>query len=212
MKKVILAIAFIAVGVACKNEKKKEVKIEKAVEVETLVKKMGNVNVITSKVEWKGTKPTGAHNGIVNLSTGSLNVENGEIKGGEFVIDMESIKCLDIPENDGKNKDLVDHLNGDDFFAVKKYPTAKFVIASAEKSGDNVEITGNLTIKGKTKSITFPASFSQTDIGYSLKSEPFKIDRTQFDITYKSKTIDAALKDKFIDDLIEFVIVVNAKK
>lgn len=212
MKKLVLAVAFVAVGlVSCKKDKKK-VEAKEAVKVETPVKKEGNVNIATSVIEWKGTKPTGFHNGTVNLSTGSLNVENDKIKGGEFVIDMNSIVCLDIPADDKGNKDLVGHLKNGDFFDVPNNPTAKFVIAEVKENGDKIDVIGNLTLRGAEKSIKFPATFTKTDDGYNLTSDAFKIDRTQFGITYKSKTIDAALKDKFIDDLMEFVVKVNAKK
>lgn len=213
MKKVFFAIAFVVVSMAsCKNDKKK-VEVKEAVKVENKAKTEGNVNITTSVVEWKGTKkPAGAHNGTVNLSTGSLNVENDKITSGEFIIDMSSIKCLDIPADDDGNKDLVGHLKNEDFFDVPNNPTAKFVIAEVKENGDKLDITGNLTLKGTTKSITFPATFTKTEEGYNLTSDMFKIDRTQFGITYKSKTINAALKDKFIDDLMEFVVKVNTKK
>lgn len=212
MKKIMFVIAFVAVSlVSCKKEKKK-VEAKEAVKVENKAKNEGNINVATSTIEWKGTKPTGSHNGTVDLSTGSLNIENGKIKGGEFIINMKSIKCLDIPADDEGNKKLVGHLNSGDFFDVANYPTAKFVIASVKENGNKVDITGNLTLKGTTKSVTFPATLNSTSEMTTLKSETFKIDRTQFGITYKSKTIDAALKDKFIDDLMELTVNIKAKK
>jgi len=67
-------------------------------------------------------------------------------------------------------------------------------------------------LKEITKSITIPAMVTETDGMASIKSESFKIDRTEFGVTYKSKSIDAALKDKFIDDLMEIAIDIKAKK
>lgn len=212
MKKVFFAITFVAISLAsCKKDKKK-VEAKEAVKVEKKAEIEGNVNVTTSVIEWKGTKPTGFHNGTVNISTGSLNVEKDSIKSGEFIIDMKSIKCLDIPADDEGNQKLVGHLNGVDFFDVDNNPTAKFVIAEAKEKEGKLQVTGNLTLRGTTKSITFPATFAKTDDGYSLTSDAFKVDRTQFGITYKSKTIDAALKDKFIDDLMEFTVKIYTKK
>ncbi len=211
MKKILLAIAFVAIGVvSCKKEKKNEVKTEAPVEVKHKVIKEGNVNVATSVVEWIGSKPAESHNGTIKLSLGTLNVEEGKIKGGEFVIDMNSIANLDV---EGKYKTkLENHLKGTDFFDVAKFPTAKFVIADVKQDGEKVDVTGNLTIKDKTKSITFPATFKTTETGYVLESESFKINRLDFGVTYKSKTITASLKDKFINDLIEFKVKLNVKK
>lgn len=213
MKKSILTLALISIAfTACKENKKDKVEVKEAVEVKQEVEKEGNVNITTSTISWKGTKPGGGHDGTVNLSTGTLTLEEGAIKGGEFVIDMNSIKCSDIPEGEDNQK-LVGHLKNDDFFSVEKFPTAKFVITSTEKDGDKLNITGNLTLKDVTKSITIPGTLSEgTDGNVTLKSEPFKIDRTDFGVTYKSKKIDAALKDKFIDDLMEFTISIDAKK
>lgn len=212
MKKTVLFLALVsAVALtSCKENKKDKTKTEKPVEVET-VKEEGNVNISTSAIQWKGTKPGGAHNGTVNLSTGTLAVEDGKIKGGNFNIDLNSIKCLDI-EDEEQNTKLVNHLKNSDFFDTERFPSASFEIASAEEKDGKLSITGNLKIKNETKSITFPASFSEENDMYVLKSDPFKIDRTDFGITYKSKSIDAALKDKFIDDLMEFTFLINAKK
>lgn len=213
MKKSILTLALISLAfTACKENKKDKVEVKEAVEVKKEVEKEGNVNITTSTISWKGTKPGGSHDGTVNLSTGTLTLEEGAIKGGEFVIDMNSIKCLDIPEGEDNQK-LVGHLKNDDFFSVEKFPTAKFVITSTEKDGDKLNITGNLTLRDVTKSITIPGTLSEDAEGnVTLKSEAFKIDRTDFGVTYKSKKIDAALKDKFIDDLMEFTISIDAKK
>ena len=125
---------------------------------------------------------------------------------------MKSISCLDLEAGKGKEK-LEAHLNNEDFFEVDKFPTAKFVVTSSEVKGEKTEITGNFTLKGITKSITIPASIYEAEDGsLSLKSDVFSIDRTEFGVTYKSKKIDAALKDKFIKDLIEICFDIKAKK
>ena len=214
MKKSILAIAFIALtAISCKTEKKKA---ETSEEVKD-VKKVENVinsykaNIAESVINWKGTKPTGAHNGNVKLASGILDIENGALKAGEFTIDMKSINCLDLEAGKGK-EDLEGHLKAGDFFDVEKFPTAKFVVASSEMKDGKLQVTGNLTIKDITKSITIPAEISEADGVVTFKSETFGVDRTEFGVTYKSKKIDAALKDKFINDIMEMSFDVKAKK
>lgn len=215
MKKIVVAIAFVAVGlVSCKGEKKDKVEAKEAVEVvktEVEEVKNGNVDVATSVVTWKGTKPTGAHNGTVTLKSGNLDVDNGAVKGGEFVIDMNTINTLDLKAGDGK-EDLDGHLKASDFFNVEKYPTAKFVITSVEEKDGKLAVTGNLTVKETTKSITIPATVSTADGVTTFKSDVFNVNRTEFDIKYKSKSFFDNLKNKFIDDLVEFSFDVKTKK
>ncbi len=214
MKKSILAIAFVALAaVSCKTEKNKVTASEEVKDV----KKVENVinsykaNVAESTVTWTGSKPTGSHTGVVNLASGLLDIENGTLKSGEFTIDMTSISNTDMEAGKGK-EDLEDHLKKGDFFDVEKFPTAKFEVASSEMKDGKLHVTGNLTLRGTTKSITIPATISEADGMATFKSDVFSIDRTDFGVTYKSKKIDAALKDKFINDLMEISFEIKAQK
>jgi polyisoprenoid-binding protein YceI len=78
---------------------------------------------------------------------------------------------------------LTDHLKSGDFFEVNEFPTAKFESTKVEQTGDKATITGNLTLHGVTKEISFPATVSFSKAGFSLKSD-FDIDRTQFGMTF----------------------------
>ena len=214
MKKTIMAIAFLALAtVACKTEGKKVDTKDAEIVKEKVVNPINSykANIADSKITWTGSKPTGSHNGDLKITSGVFDIENGIVKAGEFTIDMNSINCLDLEAGKGKEK-LEGHLKNADFFDVEKFPTAKFVVTNSEvKDGANV-ITGNLTLKETTKSISIPVTVSEADGIATIISESFKIDRTEFGVTYKSKSIDAALKDKFIDDLMEFTIAIKAKK
>ncbi|CAM1357147.1 YceI family protein [Tenacibaculum halocynthiae] len=214
MKKSILAIAFIALTViSCKNDKKKAATGEEVKDV----KKVENVinsykaNVAESVVAWKGNKPTGSHNGVLKIQNGIFDIENGTLKAGEFTIDMNTITCTDLEAGQGKEK-LEGHLKASDFFDVEKFPTAKFVIASSEKKDGKIHVTGNLTLKDVIKSITIPVTVTEDGDSATLKSETFSVDRTEFGVTYSSKKFDAALKDKFINDLMEISFDIKAKK
>lgn len=215
MKKSIIAIAFLALStVACKTdstktETKEAVKVEKTVENPISSYK---ASVSESSVAWSGSKPTDTHNGDIKILNGLFDIENDVLKTGEFTIDMKSINCLDLEAGKGKAK-LEGHLKNVDFFDVEKFPTAKFVVTSSEAKGDKTNITGNLTLKDVTKSITIPTTIKQGEDGTVIfKSDVFSIDRTEFGVTYKSKKIDAALKDKFINDLLEISFEIKAKK
>ena len=218
MKKSFVFVLFLSLGfVACKNEKKAESQ-DTVVAVEEVKKEVINVeegtyvaNAETSVLNWKGSKPTGTHNGTVNLTDGSFTVAGGELTGGSFTVDMGTITVLDIPAEEKGNKNLTGHLKSGDFFDVENNPTSTFVITSVDQT-EGVVITGDLTVKGITQSIAFPAEVASTEAGVVLKGAPFMIDRTKFGIEYKSKSIFDDLKDKFIDDEFEISFEVNAAK
>ena len=210
MKKILsLSIIALALLFSCKGEKKEKIVVKEEVKVEETIM-VNNVDLTTSVMTWKGTKPTGSHDGIVSFSSGGMIVENGVLKEGEFVIDMSTIKNLDMEGSDGAGK-IEKHLKAPDFFDVEMYPTSKFVITSVLDVEGNTAVTGNLTIKDVTKSITIPATVSTTDGITTFKSELFNIDRADFNVKYGSKRWIEGLKDKFIDDLVEMSFVVISK-
>jgi len=205
MKKVILSLVAVAtILVSCKGKEDKKVVVKEATKVEKVVVE-NNVNVAESLMLWKGFKPTGSHNGTVKLSSGAMSVSNGVITG-EFVIDMNS-----ITDADGSTR-LEGHLKNADFFDVEKYPTSKFVITSSEVKEGKVQVTGNLTIKDVTKSITIPATVTEVEGIVTFKSEIFELNRADFNVKYGSKTFFGNLKDKFINDNMEMSFEVKGTK
>jgi polyisoprenoid-binding protein YceI len=172
-----------------------------------------SVDLTSSMVEWKGFKPTGQHNGTLALKSGALYIKENTPVGGEFVIDMQSLKVLDIedPEYNGK---LTGHLNSPDFFDVANNPTANFVITQVVRTTESntYELTGNLTIKGITKSVGFKANVTLEGDKASSSTPEFTIDRAAYDIKFKSKKFFDDLKDDFINDEIALVIKLNASK
>lgn len=213
MKKIILSLAIVAtVLTSCKEAKKEKVEAKEAVKVAINVAELNNVDTATSVLNWKGSKPTGTHNGTVSLKSGGLLVEEGKLTQGNFVIDMSTIKVLDIPADKKGNADLVGHLSSPDFFEVATYPASKFVITNVEEVEGKLAVTGNLSIKDVTKSVTIPATLTEVDGVSVFKSETFNINRADFNIKYKSKTFFNDLKDKFVDDLVEISFEVSTKK
>ena len=211
MKKVLIAlVALSTILVSCNGEKKEKVVVSEEVTVEK-VAIVNNVDLTTSMMTWKGTKPTGEHNGTVALKSGGLVVENGVLKEGEFVIDMSTIKNLDMAGSAGAGK-IEAHLKNADFFDIAVYPTSTFVITSVLEVEANLAVTGNLTIKDVTKSITIPAKISSEDGVTTFTSALFNIDRADFNVKYGSKRWIEGLKDKFIDDLVEMSFVVKTIK
>jgi polyisoprenoid-binding protein YceI len=150
------------------------------------------VDLAGSTLGWTGTKPSGKHNGTVALSGGSLQVKKGKVLGGNFTLDMKSIADTDM--QGGGKEGLEKHLKSPDFFDVEKYPTAMFEITGITSlaatqhvfyEGATHNISGNLTMHGVTKNISFPAMVNVN--GKSLTaSADFNVDRTEWGISYGS--------------------------
>ena len=211
MKKIILSLVVVAsVLTACKENKKEKVEVKEAVKVEAAISEVNNVDTALSVLNWKGTKPGGAHDGTVALQSGVLSIQNGTLKGGEFVIDMSTITNLDMKGSKGAGK-IEGHLKNADFFDVAVYPTSQFVITKVEEVNGKLAVTGNLQIKDVTKSITIPATISTVNGVTIFTSETFNVDRADFNVKYASKKWIEGLKDKFIDDIMEFSFVIKTK-
>ncbi len=168
-----------------------------------------NKKVTSSEIFWKSYKSlkaeSFAHFGTVILKAGdvTLNSKN-EIIAGNFIMDMNTIVADDM--KDDKNKDMLErHLKSDDFFNVKKFPTVFFKILSVKKSSDsknNSIVTGNLTIKGITKKISFPANILVNGNSVSVITPIFKFNRRDFDLKYE--TFEDMLIAKEVEMRIKF--------
>ena len=212
MRKIVLSlVVFAALLTACKGEKKEKVAVKEAVKVETNIATLNNVDTAVSVLTWKGSKPTGSHNGTVALQSGGMLIEEGVLKGGVFVIDMNTITNVDMAGSAGAGK-IEGHLKAPDFFDIAVYPTSKFEITNVEEAEGKLAVTGNLQIKDVTKSITIPAALSEVDGSYVFKSDNFNIDRADFNVKYGSKKFFDNLKDKFINDLVEMSFEVKTSK
>jgi polyisoprenoid-binding protein YceI len=81
------------------------------------------------------------------------------------------------------------HLRSPDFFDVEKYPTLTFTSTKVTRSGDDLEVTGNLKIKDQEHPITLKGEvtgpskdpWGNTRVGFSLSGE---LDREQFGLTW----------------------------
>lgn len=158
------------------------------------------VDTSKSTFEWKASKVTGKHNGMVPLKSGSLEVKDGKVVGGEFVANLKDFTIIDL-SGEWATK-FITHMKSEDFFEVKKFPTAKMKI----KSVKGTKATGDLTIKGKTNEVTFEMKESKgTYVG------TLKFDRTKFDMKYGSNNFFKNLGDKAINDevIVEYKLVLK---
>lgn len=222
MKKIFLSLSMIALMSlnSCKNEKNKNTSIEPefletTVHLDTLSNYL--IDTTVSIIKWTGEKPTGKHKGTVALQNGGFIVTDGKVENGLFVIDMTSISVVDLVGKD-KTK-LENHLKGlggkeseDHFFNTTKFPTSTFKITSLEETLSIGSVKAILTLKGIAKPVEFPAEIVITNDSITLHSNPFKINRTQWNVTYASKSFFDDLKDRTVDDEIELEVFVKALK
>lgn len=221
MKNLVVIMALVFAFASCKGPSGDKAKVTDAQEEATAssTAKKVNVDKDASVVTWVGSKPTGSHNGIIKLSSGDLSVENGQVVAGEFVMDMNTVESQDKGMPATANDKLGKHLKSADFFDVEQFPTAKFVIvkvddianrASAEAlqlEGATHYVTGNLTMKGTEKGVSFPAIITVDENGVSAKAE-FTIKRTDWGMSYGN---DKSFGDKFIHPEVKVGFDVAAK-
>lgn len=158
-----------------------------------------------SKVEWLGKKVTGEHKGTIKIKSGDLEMKDGKLSGGNIVIDMTTINTTDL-EGDWKKK-LDGHLNSPDFFNTSEHKTASFKVTDVKSGGkDKYTVTGDLTIKGITKPVTFNVNNKK-----GMYKGTIKFDRTKFDVKYKSGSFFENLGDKMIYDDVELTFSLATK-
>jgi polyisoprenoid-binding protein YceI len=204
----ILTVVVLAMSIIGCKKKADEAKTTDAVDASsaevTAVKY--NANTTESVIEWKGFKPTGTHNGTINLESGVLTASNGKIQSGTFLIKMNSL------EDSENNERLEGHLKSADFFDVEKYPSAGFEVTGFEEKEGKMMLSGNLKLKEKTNNVTFSVTLASEGDHLTLTSDTFVIDRSKWDVKYGSKSFFDDLGEKFINDEIELKITLKATK
>jgi polyisoprenoid-binding protein YceI len=140
-----------------------------------------------TEVKFTGTKPNGKHDGGFKSVTGTASVTGTDATTLKIKLDIDTTSLY------SDNEKLTTHLKSPDFFGVKSNPKATFESTKVEKDGADYKVTGDLTMLGQKKSITFPAKIAATDTGVTLTSS-FSIDRTQWGMTYGAGKVDNLVK------------------
>lgn len=154
-----------------------------------------------SKIEFVGSKVTGSHNGSFRKFSGTIDFSGQpETSRVNITIEAASIEADD--------PGLTKHLKTPDFFDVEKFPQTTFVSTAIKPGGEKGAthtITGNLTMHGVTKSITFPANIAIAPEAITVDST-FSINRKDFGINY------AGAADNLIRDEVLLTLKVRAVK
>ena len=155
-----------------------------------------------SKVTWVGSKVTGKHDGGFSTFKGTVDVVDGAPEKSKVDVQIEADSLTSDTEK------LTGHLKSPDFFDVKTHPKATFVSTEIKKGGDKGAthtVTGNLTIKGITKTITFPATVTLSGDAANVDAE-FAINRRDFSLNY------AGMPNDLIRDDVVIKLVIRGKK
>lgn len=156
-----------------------------------------NIDTAESSVKWLGKKVSGEHFGEINITSGNLVIsEEGKLTGGTFVIDLNSIDVQDMEAGEYRDK-LTGHLKSEDFFDVSNHPTATFEITEVKEGAatNDLLVSGNLTIRGITKNITFEAKASEVSAESFVADADFNIAREDWGVNYAGKADDLISKE-----------------
>jgi polyisoprenoid-binding protein YceI len=155
-------------------------------------------NQETSRVDWVGAKVTGKHDGGFRAFSG--NIEGQTLESAKVSVDIDMTTLFtDNPKLEG-------HLKSPDFFDVAQFPKARFVSSSIVPAGEGIStVTGNLTLHGVTKELSFPATITLGDEGATAKAD-FGINRKDFGIVYPGAP------DDLINDEVLLKLDIQAKR
>lgn len=162
--------------------------------VEEVMEKTVSVKLDESNVMWSGEILGGlkSHNGTLKITDGNLEMKGTDIVGGKFTVDMKSMNPLDSNYSEDKTAaDLVGHLSTGDFFLVDSFPTASFVVKSADMTAKT--ITGDLTVRGTTKEETI--SDVALDMTNMSASGNLTFDRQDYNVAFSTGAKDFVLSD-----------------
>ena len=153
-------------------------------------------NKTQSLIRWYGEELTGkTHFGNLSFKEGRIELQDGLIIGGNFVVNMTSLSVEDL--SGGSKARLEGHLRSDDFFSVDKYPEATLKISQKAKvEGDVQKLYGELTIKG----IKHAVDFSIILVDKKTATANLTFDRSKYNVRFRSGSFFENLGDKLILD------------
>ena len=163
------------------------------------------IDVGSSKIEWTGRNLTGAHSGTIGLREGQIEVAAGQPLRGSFILDMHTIRNVNL-EDSGMRQKLLQHLMSEDFFEVRTFPTAEFSLLKftplpeAKPGNPNYEIAGELKMKGASHEIVFRAILAPTPDGLFAADAHLDIDRTRWNVLYGSGKFYQKLGKHLVND------------
>jgi polyisoprenoid-binding protein YceI len=130
------------------------------------------ISSITFKIKNAGIGVDGSFKGF----QGIVDFNPDDLATSKLNVSVES-KTIDTDNSIRDN-----HLREEEYFGVEKHPRISMKSSKIEKvSEGKYKATFNLTLKGKTESVSFPFSYSKTSTGYKLNGS-FDIDRRDYEV------------------------------
>ena len=202
-KFIIPASIIILTLIGC--GKKNETKDIKVGNTSSTYLEKGSYDIINteSELKWIGKElSTDTHTGTLALKKGKIDVNANGVIHGEVEIDMTTITVTDMQGKWGTK--LEGHLKSPDFFDVEKYSSAFITFQSDENpiKNNQINLTGELTIKDITHPISFTAELLQKKPTLKAKAS-MSFDRSEYDVRFRSGKFFEDLGDKLILDDIE---------
>ena len=162
-------------------------------------KSVKKINSTESNINWRAKKIIGQHAGTLKFKEGTLEFVEGQLVGGFFVVDMNSLAVSDL--RGFLKKKLEKNLKSKDFFETEVHKTARMKITSISGEKDLYEVTADFTIKGLTNSVVFNMSMQD-----STATATLALDRTIFGVRYKSSGFFGNIKNKAIVNLFDLEV------
>ena len=144
-----------------------------------------------SSVGYIGAKVTQTHEGGFRTVSGSITLHPDAVERSAIEVRVATDSLFADEEK------LTNHLKSPDFFDVAQFPEASFRSTSIRAGGSDGAthtITGDLTMHGQTKAISFPATVVVTAESVEARAE-FTINRKDFGIVYPGMPDDLIRDD-----------------
>jgi len=222
---VLVVIALVIIGTLIVKGGKSEKTLEQSVQDQSTVTDSSKMELAsgsfeldteTATVQWEGRKTLiegYVDRGTLSVQESELTANEDGLSSGSILFNMDSIKTVSTGVGGGQ-AGLDKHLKSADFFDVAQFPTATFEITGSEKT--EVEhmynVSGNLTMKGVTESVTIPMELFMSENGLRLIATA-NLDRTKWNVVYGSGSFFDNLANNVIDDMfaISFDLVAKEK-
>ncbi len=175
------------------------------------------VDIHESIIRWTGRNLFNFHHGTLKLSRGYFVIEGDTLTQSSFTIDMSSIACEDIRDQ-AMNQMLLNHLMDSDFFATEQFPEAIFMAMSVtaipqENPGiPNYRVLGDLSMRGVTQPVGFPALIALNDEGDLIAQAQIEIDRTHWGVNYGSGRLFSWLDKHVVNDHVALHFKIVARR
>lgn len=155
------------------------------------------VNPSNATVMWKG-EMVGmyTHEGTIAMNNGVLIVENGQVTGGKFNVDMSTINPTDDGYNpeEGRSKEkLVEHLASPDFFDISNHSSATFHITEVMDG----KAKGQLTVRGITnEEVVENLAIQIQEDGTIAATGSLTFDRQKYQVAFTHPLQEMVVSDK----------------